>query len=60
MPIKRRMYLSIRCDDCGQGYDALDGSIKEEMKVLLNNGWTGTHRKCYCPECSRKRDGEDL
>lgn len=59
MPIKRKTYLSITCDGCGTGYDAVDGSAKDEMQALRDNGWTGTYRKCFCPECSKRMDSEE-
>lgn len=56
MPVKKQTYISIRCDICDAGEDLLDvASIQEIWKAYRDLGWDGTIRKCYCPECSRKR-----
>lgn len=56
MPINRKSYISIRCDICDAGEDLLDGySVQETWLAFKEIGWTGTIRKCYCPECSRRR-----
>lgn len=55
MPISAIPCVSIRCDGCGLEYDEMYSSPKYEMKNLRLQGWTGTHRKCFCPVCSAKR-----
>lgn len=57
MPIKRLDAVSITCDGCGTGYDEIGTSPQREMEYLKAWGWTGTYRKCYCLECSKKMDG---
>lgn len=55
MPIKAMPCVSIRCDGCGKGHDEMYTTPKWEMENLRRYGWTGTYKKCYCPECSIKR-----
>ena len=51
--VKRKTYISIRCDICYAGEDLLDNaSIQEIWKAYRELGWTGTIRRCYCPKCS--------
>ena len=47
--------VSVTCDGCGYGYDEIGTNPRAYMEALRYVGWTGTYRKCYCPECSRKQ-----
>lgn len=61
MPISTLYAVSVRCDGCGKGWDDLYSCrVAEYMESLKLEGWTGTYRKCYCPECSKavERKGE--
>lgn len=61
MPITQQYYSSVTCDGCGTGFDEIMYHSREEMISLRNDGWTGTIKKCFCPECSlRRRKGERL
>lgn len=31
-------------------------NIGEEMEQARKYGWTGTYRKCWCPDCSKRRE----
>ena len=57
MPIKSERYISVVCDGCGDGYDDIGGTVKQEIETLLKHGWTGTYRKCFCPSCGAKMNG---
>ena len=48
--------VTVECDDCGYTYDELDVTPTEEMEQARKYGWTGTHRKCWCPDCSKRRE----
>ena len=54
MGIKAMPCVAITCDMCGKGHDELWTTPKQEMKNLKNFGWTGTYKKCFCPDCSKK------
>lgn len=61
MPIRLLYAVSVRCDGCGKGWDDFYSTsrIAEYMQSLKSSeGWTGTYRKCYCPECSKDMEGQ--
>lgn len=61
MPISLLYAVSVRCDGCGNGWDDICSCrVAEYMESLKSEGWAGTYRKCYCPECSKdmERKGE--
>lgn len=45
--------VSVICDKCGYGFDEVHATPSTYMSILKNEGWTGTYRKCYCPNCSK-------
>ena len=52
MPVAAMPCVSVRCDRCGYGFDECYATPATYMTILKENGWTGTYRKCYCPNCS--------
>lgn len=52
MPIKSYNYVSVTCDKCGISFDEIDKNVLDTMEELRIEGWSGTYRKCYCPECT--------
>lgn len=55
MPVIAKCYVTIRCDGCGEGHDEIGVTPKYAMDDMKAAGWTGNYRKCFCPECSKKR-----
>ena len=56
MAIKAIRYVTVECDDCGYAFEEFDVTPAEEMEQVRKHGWTGTHRKCWCPDCSKRRE----
>ena len=56
MAIKVIRSVTVECDDCGFHFDEFDVTPAEEMEQVRKYGWTGTHRKCWCPDCSKRRE----
>lgn len=60
MSIKTMPCVSITCDGCGYGYDEMHTTPVQEIEVLKRLGWTGTYKKCFCPECSKKNNDKQI
>ena len=56
MAIKMIRAVTVECDECGYNFDEVDVTPTEEMEEVRKYGWTGTHRKCWCPDCSKSRE----
>ena len=54
MAIKMICAVTVECDECGYNYDEVDVTPAEEMEEVRKYGWTGTYRKCWCPDCSKR------
>lgn len=56
MAIKVIRSVTVECDDCGFSFDEFDVTPAEEMEQVRKYGGTGTYRKCWCPDCSKRRE----
>lgn len=56
MAIKVIRAVTVECDECGYNYDEVGLTPAEEMEEARKYGWTGTYRKCWCPDCSKRRE----
>lgn len=55
MSVKRINTVKVTCDNegCNISFTVKETTPEEELQALKNEGWVGTYRRCFCPECAK-------